>query len=90
MPVQGDEGVLHGVLCGLAAAQHDDSQPEHGGVVPPEQRVDELGACGCLRIAPAAVRCSGMESNSSGTKSVMPRESSDWCLGCHWNGVDVQ
>jgi hypothetical protein len=54
MTVQSDEGVLDDVLCSLAAAQHDDAEAEERGVVPPEQHVDELIACGRLRIAPAA------------------------------------
>ena len=77
MPVQGDEGVLYGVLRGLAVAQHDDGEPEERGVVPPEQHLDELGARGLSASRQLPPRCSGMESNSSGTESVMPRESFD-------------
>src|SRR4051812_39915600 len=39
--MESNEGVLYGVLCRLAAAQHDDSETEELGVMPSEQHLDD-------------------------------------------------
>ena len=51
VPMEAHEGLLDGVLCSLAAARHDHSEPQKRGVVPPKQHLDEFGASR-RRIAP--------------------------------------